>query len=59
MGEGVYRNAAAIMTITPAPPAYIELRDDAAPMKFEGIVDEGDGEELAPRAMLVGATPVE
>jgi len=25
------------MTSTPALPAYIELRDDAAPMKFEGI----------------------
>lgn len=29
------------MTITPALPAYIELRDEAAPMKFEGMVEEG------------------
>jgi len=59
MTEGGYRNAAAIITTTPAPPAYMELRDGAAPMKFEGIVEEGDGEELAPRTMLEGATPVE
>jgi len=36
-----YNNAATIMTITPAPPAYTELSEDAAPMKFEGIVETG------------------
>jgi hypothetical protein len=29
------------MTNTPAPPAYMELSDEAAPMKFAGIVEEG------------------
>ena len=28
------------MTTIPALPAYIELSDEAAPMKFAGIVDE-------------------
>lgn len=37
----IYRNAAAIITKTPALPAYIELSDEAAPMKFAGIVEEG------------------
>jgi hypothetical protein len=35
----VYSNAAAIITTIPALPAYIELSDEAAPMKFAGIVD--------------------
>jgi len=36
-----YSNAAAIITNTPADPAYIELRFVAAPMKFAGIVFVG------------------
>lgn len=35
-----YSNAAAIMMTIPALPAYIELSDEAAPMKFAGTVDE-------------------
>ena len=35
-----YSNAAAIMTTNPALPAYIELSEEAAPMKFAGIVDD-------------------
>lgn len=42
-----YSNAAAIMTITPALPAYTELSDEAAPMKFVGIVEEGVALALA------------
>jgi len=29
------------MTKTPALPAYIELSDEAAPMKLDGIVEDG------------------
>jgi len=48
-----YSNAAAIMTNTPALPAYMELSDEAAPMKFAGIVEEGVDELRS-----VGATVV-
>lgn len=50
----IYSKAAAIMTKTPALPAYIELSDEAAPMKFAGRVE--DGVELVLR--MVGATVV-
>lgn len=35
-----YSNAAAIITTNPALPAYIELSEEAAPMKFAGTVDD-------------------
>jgi len=42
-----YSNAAAIITKTLAPPAYMPFRLEAAPMKFAGIVFEAVAEVVA------------
>lgn len=54
-----YSNAAAIITNTLAPPAYMPFRLEAAPMKFAGIVFEAVAEvattvpPVAPAAVVV------
>jgi len=46
------------MTKTPALPAYIELSDEAAPMKLAGIVEEGVELVLMPDEAYVADVPV-
>jgi hypothetical protein len=54
-----YNNAAAIMTTTPALPAYMPFKLDAAPMKFAGMdVVEDDAPVPETRATEVAVVGI-
>jgi hypothetical protein len=50
---GDYSNAAAIITTHPALPAYMPFSDEAAPIKFDGIVEVACAVLLTPEASVV------
>jgi len=53
-----YSIAAAIITTKPALPAYMPFSDEAAPMKFAGIVEVAFAEVVTPDASAVVLAPV-